>query len=395
MAFTSAMTIGTTWTGLLSNNQPRVRKQVTDLFRRQRHMLPLYQKFGRLFSDDAVVQDLDLFIENEDQGLVPITTGYETTTPTATDAPHGAPIRDAKYLSSIQVSEIDLMDADNMNSVTGIVASRYYKKWVAIEKDWDEDMIVANNVSNSGRIYGLEQLIPPYQQKTMTGDGRAMKLWELRQCANTVQGVARTAWTSATAGGTGFESISFDGRTYSSGTTKTATYAAEADAKFAITTSLTPNPALQMLLHLCFLASDGGDTIDALLMSPTPYEDLMNAEAGKIRYMDDPEGSNGAFKYARYRDYFCIGSSNFRLSGLIGTTNSAALPTAGVDVIWGINFQTLAMKFASNGFFRETDWKEVPMSPLAYYMAFFVAGQHKLVGRPDRNFCWYNYGLVA
>lgn len=383
VGFTASMTQGTTWTGLLSNNMPVIRKNVTDVLRRSRSMLPVYQQFGRVVTDDANLMDLDLYVENEDTGLTPISTGFETTTPTTTDAPHGIPLSDSYYLGSIQASQIEMNKAANPTSIVDIVAARYYKKLVAIEKDFDSDLIQGNQTANSLRITSLEQLVPPATHSGTTGTLTA-PLWKFRQAANTVNNVTRTAWTSATAGGTGFEPLSVNGG-------KTAAGLTSGQERFALTSSNNPNDALLLLAHLDFLSSDGGDTTDVMLMSPTPYEDLQNSQEGRIRYNAvagaAPENVDGKPKYPTYKGKICIGSSNFATSGLVANGSSSVS-----DVIWMLNMATLELKFPTGGFFTETDWKEVPMSPLAAYMAFFVAGQHKLVGRPDRNACYFKYG---
>ena len=389
MGFTASMTKGTTWTGLLSNVMPRVRKVATDLTRRQRHMMPLYRHFDRLVVDEPGLVHLDLFIENEDSGLTPIQTGFETTSPTSTDQPHGAPISDSYYLGSINTSEIELMQADNVDTVVGKVASSYYKKSVAIEKDFDEDLIVSNYSGNNLRMLSLEDLIPPYNQEgTILNQAGVSSLgaplWKFRQCSNLVQGIQRVANT-ATNPGSYFETLSWNGG-YTENGGSTGTFTASTDSIFQLSTNQNPNGALKMLRYLILLSSDGGDMIDALFMSLKPYNDLMNSQAGLIRYQETVETSNGAFQYPKYLNIFCIGSSNFRTSGSVGNG------TASGDVVWGVNMATVQLKFAGNGFFRETDWLDVPMSPLASYMAWFVAAQHKLIGRADRNFCIFNYG---
>lgn len=392
MAFTASMTKGTTWTGLLSNVMPRVRKVATDLVRRQRHMMPLYRHFDRLVIDEPGLVDLDLFIESEDSGLRPISNGFEPITPTSTEQPKGAPISDSYYDAAINTSELELMQSDNIDTIVGKVAASYYKKSVAIEKDFDEDLIVSNYTGNNLRMLSLEDLIPPYNQDStilnQAGVGsEGAPLWKFRKATNTVQGIARVAWTSATALSTQsyFEPISYNGG-YTENGGSGGTFESSGDTRFKRLSTQNPNGALRMLRYLILLASDGGDMPDALLMSNLPFLDLMNAESALIRYMETPDASNGAFQYPKYLNMFCIGSANFRTSGVVGNG------TAGGDVIWGTNMSTLQLKFAGNGFFRETDWLDVPMQPFASYMAWFVAAQHKMIGRADRNFCWFNYG---
>lgn len=393
MSFTANMTKGTTWTGLLSNVMPRVRKIAVDLVRRQRHMMPLYRHFNRMVIDEPGLVDLDLFIEGEESnGLRPIATGFEPITPTSTDQPHGAPISDSYYDTAINTSEIELNQSDNIDTIIGKVASSYYKKSVAIEKDFDEDLIVSNYTGNNLRMLSLEDLIPPYNQDTtilnQAGVGsEGAPLWKFRKATNTVQGIARVAWTSATPLATQsfFEPLSYNGG-YTENGGSGGTFESAADARFKRLSTAQPNGALRMLRYLILLASDGGDMPDAMFMSNLPYLDLLNAESSLIRYGETVKTSNGAFEYPKYLNMFCIGSSNFRTSGAVGNG------VAGGDVLWICNMPTLQLKFAKNGFFRETDWLEVPMQPWASYMAWFVAAQHKMIGRADRNVCWFNYG---
>ena len=168
MAYTAAMTKGTTWTGLLSNVMPVVRKKVTDLKRTTHPILPAYQMLGITTMDDPTLFDLDLFIENEDSGPTPVSTGYETITPTVTDQPHGIPISDSYYLDAIQMSDIEMDQSNNASTIVGLLQSRYYKKNVAIEKTISLDLCQANQVGNALRITSLEQ----YEAHVRNGDER-------------------------------------------------------------------------------------------------------------------------------------------------------------------------------------------------------------------------------
>ncbi len=138
------------------------------------------------------------------------------------------------------------------------------------------------NDAKSTNVVGLEQAV--FAQDHLNNSGSAVTsgsvayindLWRTRQTTSSYGGITRTAFTSATAGGTGWENVAVN---FVNGTDNSFAYSG---------TNGAPNAALQVFHQVYNFCSRGIIHPDLILSTDQPFDDYEFGAATKMRLHKD------------------------------------------------------------------------------------------------------------
>lgn len=362
-------------------------EKVHDIVRKEMLAIQMADAFGFYKVKSTSHHRIDNVVESEDSQATAFN-GFDTLPNGAPKGSQGVYWDYKNYAAPVAWALTDSKDMSNPFTVVDQLEVRTYKAMVGCGKLIDRDMVVGNT-SDAKKINGLEQMIFPIAALTPTTVLSAPK-WRFRQATNTFGGVTRVAFTGDGVAGTNWENVSTGMRSATETELTTTTYAN--NNRFGYQTTATvpgtvPTAAYQLFEHVYLMCTYGIERPNLILSTTLPYEDYSRMGVPLVRYSKtnaDVQSLNLGFGDVTYKGAEWGFSENFAASGLNGT------PTAGQDMIYLLNTNTLELEVTDGCDFVATDW--VPgQAQLASTMYIYWRGQFVCVD-PRKNGVLWAYG---
>ena len=210
------------------------------------------------------------------------------------------------------------------------------------------------NDAKSTNVVGLEQIVfaeTHLDDFPSTAEGTLAYITDLnftRQAANTLGGIARTAWTSATGGGTGWENVAVD------------FFAASAN-RFTFDSSGAPEVELQVLTQTYNFCSRGIIHPDLMLSDDTPFDDYEFAGATKMRLTRESSGFGDlqlGYDNLKFKNAIWIRDANAKTQNATSSP-SGSDATNGKGNIYFLNTKMLDLAVDSRADFSLTPTRQI------------------------------------
>lgn len=270
---------------------------------------------------------------------------YDTVSTTAVKGPQAARTGVANYSIPIALSMQEEWENMTKEAIANHLQIVVEKQMRSFATTLAEDLFRGSAV-NTKSIDGLEQwaFATTHTVETAHTLSYIPSRYKARQVTNTVANIARTAWTSETAGGTGWENVSID---MDPGNYSSAAFAFSSGA---------PNAELVALDQGYMFASIGIEHPDLIVSTPRPYDDYRYAYQGKVTIFQNAGAMNSdmgfTFQNVKYQD--AVWFPDEYATTYEDVTSSAA---AGEDNIYIINTDYTYLKVDSRVDFVMSDVK--------------------------------------
>lgn len=243
----------------------------------------------------------------------------------------------ANYATPVTIAwEEEQEYAGPMKLIDG-AETRFYKAGRGIAQRLETDLFTGSQI-DTNNIDGLEQAIHPKNGVdtalgTMNSvtEVLAAARWQFRQTTSTYAGVARAAYTSATAGGTGWENLS--------GNMSNAAIGATLDLSQS---SGTPSDGLKIMAHFYYACRRGGNEPDLLISTGNLWEQYENAAFGLLRINTTgvaPDKFTMSLGNRMFKSALWAFTDKAAASGIAGDAS-----TAGWNQIYFLNTSVMRLK---------------------------------------------------
>ncbi len=291
------------------------------------------------------------------------------------------------YQHGAAITWREMMESRDPYEVHDILETRLYTAYKRSVETLGRDLW-KGNATNALRVLSYHQGILPKAAvdqttgSTQTGNSShaivGQPKWTFRQANNTYAGVARSPFTSETAGGTNWENLSVS--------------IAGADSVHQSSFGLTsgaPNDLFTVFDYMYEMTAEGLDYPDLIVMSRKPYTDYKAAAINFVQYQrqdTEKRGMNFTIDNLMYHQAVVIVDDNCRFTTAIGDA-STSFP----DAIFMLNTEYLqicadpAANFARSDFYSEAD------TPLNSKCVVVWRGMNRVLG-PHRQCVLFNYG---
>lgn len=342
MAFpASRLTATSSWTALAAGAFESVVDQgaVQDYILKECPMFYIIDQMGMMregaYSHSSIVR-----VSETDDSQPKSFTGLDTLSKGTVQAPRAMVYPFYNYDINVTIPWEDEITLTGAEALGDYVEETTFKQARALGARMSDDMVHGNQ-SDAKNFLGLEQMIVTVADSTggLTGDR-----WRYRQATNTIGGVARTAWTSATAGGTGAENVSVD---------IAAACTASPASTFSLGTNQNGSEAIQLLNHIINVCTYEATTPDLILSDWKPQEDMNNAGFGLQRLKQDEKGSvDLGLSISSYKGLKWYASPRFAHSGTAVTGQTTPSNTNLVYVLTSKTWEYRVHK--------EANWATIP-----------------------------------
>ena len=341
MAFpASRLTATSNWTALAAGAFESVVDQgaVQDYILKECPMFYIIDQMGMMregaYSHSSIVR-----VSETDDSQPKSFTGLDTLSKGTVQAPRAMVYPFYNYDINVTIPWEDEITLTGADALGDYVEETTFKQARALGARMSDDMVHGNQ-SDAKNFLGLEQMVITAADTgsvTLTGNR-----WNYRQMTNTIGGVARTAWTSETAGGTGAENVSVD----MAGITDTP-------AIFSLTTNQNGSQSIQLLNHIINVCTYEATTPDLILSSWKPQEDMNNAGFGLQRLKQDEKGSvDLGLSVSSYKGLKWFASPRF--------AHSLLAPTGGTTPALSDIVYVLTSKTWEYRVHKEANWATIP-----------------------------------
>jgi hypothetical protein len=335
-------------------------KEVTDLRAKRVPIIGMLESMGLMMESDTGYSKL---IPNVTENATPVTPyGYGVTPPIYMGGYAGTGRTEyATYLAPVGYEYQDeLIGMTSAQAAINAATLRWYNALKATGETMETDIVVGNG-SNALRMTGLEQWIynvTHHASITTVATALAADDWAFRQSSNTIQGLARTAMTSANSGGPRLlNNTCVD---------LTAIGVGSGSRKFDVASGVLNN-VCQVFEHFYMMTCSGADYPDLIWSTPLAMADARRAGQAFVSFVvNDSEGSSsnigpGGLKYGA-ATWFSM--PTLRQSGFNNTT-------AGQEAIMLINSDHLGVELDSAHAFTPVfpDWRWTD-SPLGMFQQY-------------------------
>lgn len=303
-------------------------------------------------------------------------TGLDTLSKGAVQAPRGAIFPFANYDINITIPWEDEINLSGANAFGDYVEEIIFKQSRSLGSFMSQDIIYGNQ-SDSKKFVGIEQAIVTKAHET-TGDPWEADRWQFRQMTNTYGGVARSAWTSATAGGTNWENLSVD----------LADVGASPESRFAQISATDVSEALQVFHRFINCLTYEATSPDLILSDWLPEEDMNNASFGLQRISQGEKGDlDPGVNISRYKGMTWYASEKFAHS--LVTPTGGTVPTRD-NIVYVLNSKSWRYNVH-----KEANWAMIPFLGLTDQAGAIGRIRHRaqvFCKNPALNGVMYNYG---
>jgi hypothetical protein len=326
---------------LASGAFPSVADGVRDLVKKQVPLFYIFDKF-KMTKVENWGPHYMVRVNDKDDSQPKAFQGLDTLSKGAVQAPRSAMFGFANYDINITIPWEDEINLTGANALGNYVEEITFKQARALGGLVSDDFIHGNQ-ADSKKALGLEQAVPVKAHET-TGDPWTASRWQFRQATNTYGGVARTAWTSATAGGSGWEPLCMDLTDLSPSPESTFLSATVGASTEAIKTF---NRFLNALTY-------EATTPNLILSSWQPQEDMNNAGFGVQRVGQDEkgEGLDLGLSITHYKGIPWYASDRIAHSGVTVTGQTAVTKT---EILYALTTSTWSHLVHSEG-----NWAQIP-----------------------------------
>jgi hypothetical protein len=355
--------------------------EVADLRAKRVPIISMLESLGLLMQEDGGYSKLQPILTENNTPVTPYGSGV---TPPIFMGGYAGTMRTeyASYLAPVGWEYQDELNRITSEAAAVNVATvRTYNALKAMGETMEAD-IVGGNASNALRMTGLEQLIHATTHLAAT-DTLAEILnaddWNFRQCANTVQGIARTAMSGPNSGGPRLMNnmcIAFDDIGVSSGSRAFGLSSGEL------------NDVCKIFEHFYLLSCSGSEYPDLIWSTQRPMSDARRCGQAFVSFQvtdkESPQANIGPGGL-RYGAATWYAMPTLRATGLNG---GAAV--AGDDMIYLINSAHIGFELdADHAFepvFEDWQWSHSPLGRFQHYelrgqLLSDMPGMHSVVAR--------------
>lgn len=312
--------------------------------------------------------------------------GESAVTVNATRTPRGAYWEPANYQHGAAITWREVMESRDPYEVHDILETRLYQAYKRSVETLGRD-IWKGHTTNALRVLSLHEAVFP--TLNVEEDGSAIDTgdaivgqpkWTFRQTTSTYAGVARTAFTSETAGGTNWEnlSVSLD----PDHSTSTGVFDS---------TSGTLGLMYGILDYMYEMTAEGLDYPDLIVMSRRPYTDYKANLQNFIRYSrNDTEkrGVNFAIDNVMFHQAVVIVDDNCRFTYNIGDAVSTQPEAIFLLNTGGGRYLEICADPAAN--FSKSDFYSEADTPLNSKCLVVWRGMNRVLA-PHRQCVMFNY----
>ncbi len=290
----------------------------------------------------------------------------------------------ANYASPITIAWEEEQEYGGPAKLVDTSEVRFYKCGRGIGQRLETDMFYGNPVDGNN-ILGLEQAVPSKAAVdaalgtlNTVAEFLAAARWQFRQTTSTYGGVARTAFTSATAGGTGWEGLSADvsGTTVNGGTALDISIASGA-----------PSAGLKVMTHFYYACRRGGNEPNLILSTALPWEQYEYAAMGQLRFLPENMAQNQfklTFANRMFKSAVWAFTDKAKASGLSGSAS------AGDDMIYFLNTESWKLKIKAGANMALSEFVK-PANQMAVTAQMVWRGQW-VCEEPGLNGCLWKFG---
>ena len=215
---------------------------------------------------------------------------YDTVSTAPSKGPQSARFPLANYSGPLTISWQEEVENRDPHRMADRIQVALEQLELTMAERMNLDMYLGN-ASNSKNLLGLEQAVAGFDQSHTVG--AAANRYTFRRQTNSYGGITRTAWTSDTAGGTGWENLSVDFAGAGGSATNDFKYSSGA-----------PDVGLKELSDLYNFCSQGVVHPDIGIWSNAPFRDYENAAQEKMQIRKDSDefrGVNLGFENLKYK----------------------------------------------------------------------------------------------
>lgn len=335
--------------------------EVTDLRAKRIPIITLLEKMGLLMQEEGGYSKL---MPNITENATPVTPYGSGVTPPIYMGGYAGTGRTeyATYMAPVGYEYQDeLTRMTSEAAAVNLATLRTYNALKSIGENTEVD-IVGGNASNSLRMTGLEQLIHATTHLAATdtlAEILAADDWNFRQCANTVQGLTRTAMSGPNSGGPRLlnnTSIAFDDIGSSSGS-----------RRFGVTSGEL-NDNCKIFEHFYLMTCSGAEYPDLIWSTPGAMGDARRAGQAFVSFVTNdgsaPNIGPGGLKYGAATWY---SMPTCRATGLNGGASAA-----GEEMIYLINSNHIGVELDSEHAFEPVfkDGWQPSYSPLGKFQQY-------------------------
>lgn len=336
--------------------------EVTDLRAKRVPIITLLEKMGLLMQEEGGYSKL---LPNITENNTPVTPyGSGTTLPVYMGGYAGTGrVEYATYTAPVGYEYQDeLTRMTSESAAVNLATLRTYNALKAMGEQVEVD-IVGGNASNALRMTGLEQLIHATTHLASidtVAEVLSADDWVFRQCANTVQGLARTAMSGPNSGGPNLlnnTSLALDAIGVSSGSRAFGLSSGEL------------NDICKVFEHFYLMTCRGAEYPDLIWSTPRPMSDARRAGQAFVSFMvsdSESPGANigpGGLKYGA--------ATWYQMPTLRATGLNGGVPEAGDEMIYLLNSNHFGVELDAEHAFEPIfdDW-QVSTSPLGKYQQY-------------------------
>lgn len=220
-----------------------------------------------------------LAVNQLDQGGVTWFDHLDTIAAPAQDGPQAASWYRAQCAKGLSYSATQ--EADNKNGNVDLGAFAVDSMMQDFLKDWNRTLVIGGG-SASKQPDGMESALPAITH--ITNDATTAVTYMARQATNIYAGIDRSPYTSATAGGTGWENVSLDLDASTNTALAGPAWADQTDNVFKFTSGAA-SLCLKALDNAILMAADGGGTApDIGLWTRQPFLDYCSMYPSHVQY---------------------------------------------------------------------------------------------------------------
>lgn len=348
---------------------------VRDIVKKQVPLIYLLEKFGMKkvgrYGAHYMVR-----VSDKDDSQPMSFTGLQTLSKGAVQAPRSAMFGFANYDINVTIPWEDEVNLTGAQALGDYVEEITFKQARSLGGLVSDDAI-HGNWSDSTKMLGLEQAVPAVANNSPSTAWTNAR-WTFRQAANTYGSVARSAFTSATAGGTNWESLSAD----------LAGLGASPESTFVSGTIGAATEALKTLNRVINCATYEATTPNLIVSTWRPQEDMNNAGFGIQRVgQDEKEMLDLSISITHYKGIPWYASDRFAHSLLAVSGTSTP---ANTDILYGLTTSTWKY-LVEEGW----DFQTIPFLGLTDQAGAIGRIRHRcqlVCEDPMVNFSLYNYG---
>lgn len=336
--------------------QPKVR----DIASTETILLGLAQQMGLVDEGDFNHHEIEGIIDEIDSEVKSFKR-YDTLSTHATKGAVAAYWDFANYATPISIAWEEEQEYGGPMKLIDNSETRFYKAGRGIGQRLETDMFYGN-VADGNNITGMEQALPAVAGSSVATVATflAAKRWQFRQTTSTYAGVARTAFTSATAGGTGWEGLSAIVTNTGIGATLSIGIA-----------NGTPSDGLKVMTHFYYACRRGGNEPNLLISDALPWEQYEYAAMGQIRFLPENVAANEfklTFANRMFKSAVWAYTDKALASGLTGSA------TAGMGMIYFLNTTSWKLKIKAGANMALSDFVR-PQNQMAVVAQMLWRGQ--------------------